>query len=142
MRKISANNRQKVLKLCTCTAMKKVYSTVHSMLLPWRSLGVRSLPFVKQNSFISSLSNNVYCSAQIRKFIYTQIMYFGGFNHLILQERDRNLVFSFLIRRLQFPNGILGNNIRYIVACTFFIAIHVQSFNTFYPLFAEIFLFL
>ena len=34
--------------------MKKVYSTVHSMLLPWRQLGVRSLPFVKQNSFISS----------------------------------------------------------------------------------------
>ena len=31
-------------------AMNKVYSTVHSMLLPWRPLGVRSLPFVKQNS--------------------------------------------------------------------------------------------
>ena len=31
-------------------AMKKVYSSVHSMLLPWRPLGVRSLPFLKQNS--------------------------------------------------------------------------------------------
>ena len=69
----NANNRQKVLKLCTCMAMKKVYSTVHStcMLLPWRPFGVRSLPFVKQNSFIPSLSNNVYYSAQIRRFVYT-----------------------------------------------------------------------
>ena len=60
MRNISANNKQKVLKLRTCMAMKKVHSTLHSMLLSWRPLGVKSLPFAKQNSFISSLSNNVY----------------------------------------------------------------------------------
>ena len=59
MRNISGNNKKKMLKLCTCTPMRIVHTAVYSMLLPWRPLGVRFLPFVKQNSFISSLSNNV-----------------------------------------------------------------------------------
>ena len=74
MRNISVNNRWKVLKLCTCMAMKKVYTIVHNMLLPWRPLGVRSLPFVKRNSFISSLSNNVYCSAYFRKYCISEVL--------------------------------------------------------------------
>ena len=42
------------------------------------------------------------------------------------------------------PSGLHGNNIHVLctVEYTFFIAIHVQSFNTFYLLFAEIFLIL
>ena len=40
------------------------------------------------------------------------------------------------------PSGLHDNNILCTVEYTFFIAIHVQSFNTFYVLFAEIFLIL
>ena len=40
------------------------------------------------------------------------------------------------------PSGLHGNNILCTVEYTFFIAVHVQSFDTFYPLFAEIFLIL
>ena len=72
MRNISANNRQKVLKLCTCMAMKKVYSTVHSTLWSWRSLGFRSLPLVKQNSFISSLSITTFTTVHRFKDSYTR----------------------------------------------------------------------
>ena len=62
-----------------------VYSTVHSMVLPWRPLGVRSLAFVKQNSFISSLSNVYYVQCIDSKIrTHVDIVFL---NRLI---RDRN----------------------------------------------------
>ena len=91
--------------------MWNMHSIVHIIQLPWRSFGNGNLPFVKQKVFISSLSNNIYCNAQIRIFL---LLYFGGLNHLILLKNDKITILVFLVQRRLFPNNLHGNNNMYI----------------------------
>ena len=43
--------------------MKKVHTTVHTVLLPWRSFGCKCILFKKQKTFIPLQLNDIYCNA-------------------------------------------------------------------------------
>ena len=59
---------------------------------------------------------------------------------LFFKKETEIKILFILVKRLQFLR--YGNNILYTVVCTIFIGVHVQSLNTFYLLFPEIFLIL
>ena len=78
-----------------------MHSTVHIILLPWRSFGNRHLPFVEQNVFISSLSSKIFI---VSTFIVMHI------------DTD---ISRHVIKRRLFPNDLHGNYL--IFAEIFFI---------------------
>ena len=84
--------------------------------------------FTKVHRFKDSYTHR-YCIAEVLIILFFKI-----------ETEIKILVF--LVKRLQFLSGLLGNNILYTVVCTIFIGVHVQSFNTVYLLFPEIFLIL
>ena len=140
MRNISASIRQKVLKLYACMAMKKVYSTVHRMLLPWRQIGFRSLAFVKQNSFIYSLPITAFTTVHSFEDSYTHKYCISEVLIVLFLEKETEInILVFQLNECSFP-AVSSNNILYTVVCTILIGVHVQNFNAFYLLFSEIFL--
>ena len=61
--------------------MKKVHTTVHTVLLPWRSFGCKCLLFKKQKAFISLQLNDIYCNAHKGTVICTSRSNFLHLNH-------------------------------------------------------------
>ena len=78
---ISECSWQNLFELCTSIVMKKVHTTVHTVLLPWRSFGCKCPLFKKQKTFISLQLKDIYCNAHKGTVICTSRSHFLHLNH-------------------------------------------------------------
>ena len=127
IRNISENNKQKVLKLCTCTPMRIVHTTVYSKLFARTAAKNQNLSTKNLQIFYFCLLLKIAC-LNPQKYnidVFTNLRICAHWKTLFDKEEING--FCFTNERVLTASAL---NILYTVVCTILIGVHIQIFNT------------